>query len=282
MAGTSAHKVTDIISTVNCRIAIENLSPKTIWQTRCVSLDNVAIEEGLVSQAIVMDAVIHQNPSPPRFVDPEIPVDLETICLKAMEKTPARRYATAKEFADDLRRWMSSQPIKARRSVLATWRIRSIRDWLLIVGSAISVILVIGAIGVATKSPRSIGLSEQEVELLAQSAIQILHTKDVQTGLTKLTQAIEFNPKPEWLCERAYAKIRLNKIESALNDCERVLTKEPQHPRAHYLRYLALRNNRQFDEAYKELNIATILGDPIAKTEKRLLMKSKSQLIHKE
>ena len=58
--------------------------------------------------------VLHDEPRPPRRLNDRIPRDLETICLKAMAKEPARRYATAQDLADDLRRWLDGEPIQAR------------------------------------------------------------------------------------------------------------------------------------------------------------------------
>ena len=49
-----------------------------------------------------------------RLINPSIPRDLDTICLKCLRKDPDRRYATAAELAADLRRWSAGEPIKAR------------------------------------------------------------------------------------------------------------------------------------------------------------------------
>src|SRR5262249_34083253 len=54
----------------------------------------------------------------PRKLDKRIPVELETITLKCLAKTPAERYATAGELADDLRRWLGDQAIKAKPPTL--------------------------------------------------------------------------------------------------------------------------------------------------------------------
>jgi tRNA A-37 threonylcarbamoyl transferase component Bud32 len=58
--------------------------------------------------------VMDDEPRPPRQLNDKIPRDLETICLKAMAKSPARRYPSAKELAEDLRRYLNAEPIRAR------------------------------------------------------------------------------------------------------------------------------------------------------------------------
>ena len=58
--------------------------------------------------------VIHDDPVPPRQLQSKTPRDLETICLKCLEKDPQRRYARAADLADDLRRFQGHEPILAR------------------------------------------------------------------------------------------------------------------------------------------------------------------------
>jgi len=67
----------------------------------------------------VIGQILTSEPLPPRSHNPEIPVDLETICLKAMERDRARRYQSGAELRDDLRRFAASQPIQARRTGVA-------------------------------------------------------------------------------------------------------------------------------------------------------------------
>jgi serine/threonine protein kinase len=62
-----------------------------------------------------LQAVKEQPPESPRSLNPNVSRDLETICLKCLAKDPRRRYASAQALADDVRSWLDSRPIAARR-----------------------------------------------------------------------------------------------------------------------------------------------------------------------
>jgi serine/threonine protein kinase len=62
----------------------------------------------------LLHQVQHDDPPPPRRLVKGVAADLETICLKAMARERLQRYASAQELADDLRRYLSGQPIHAR------------------------------------------------------------------------------------------------------------------------------------------------------------------------
>ena len=62
----------------------------------------------------VLEQVATAEPVPPQRLNPGTPVDLQTICLKCLQKDPGRRYESSQSFADDLGRFLSNQPIWAR------------------------------------------------------------------------------------------------------------------------------------------------------------------------
>jgi eukaryotic-like serine/threonine-protein kinase len=69
-----------------------------------------------ISAMETVKQVIEFEPVAPSRVQYRVPRDLETICLKCLQKEPRKRYATAKEVADDLSRYLVREPIKARRT----------------------------------------------------------------------------------------------------------------------------------------------------------------------
>lgn len=78
-----------------------------------------------VDRQDVLRRILHAEPPPPRRLDPSLPRDLETIVLKAISKAREQRYTTARELADDLRRFLEGKPILARRP---SWPDRA-RKW---------------------------------------------------------------------------------------------------------------------------------------------------------
>ncbi|MFH0983186.1 MAG: protein kinase [Planctomycetota bacterium] len=66
-------------------------------------------------QSELLSQILFKEPTPPRKIVPTVPIDLQTICLKALEKSPGARYQTAKALADDLSSYLRDLAIVARR-----------------------------------------------------------------------------------------------------------------------------------------------------------------------
>jgi serine/threonine protein kinase len=104
-----------------------------------------------------LEQVRTQEPVSPRSLQPSLPRDLETICLKCLSKEPAQRYGTAKELADDLQRFLNNQPILARPASLQERALKFVKRNRLLVGltSAIILALLIGFISSSLQAARA-------------------------------------------------------------------------------------------------------------------------------
>jgi len=98
--------------------------------------------------AVILRQILTKEPPPPTKLNPRVPRDLETIILKAIEKDPDRRYASAEEFGEDLRRFLNFEPIRARPLGAASRTLRQIRRHRMgvTVGTLLAAVLVLSAL----------------------------------------------------------------------------------------------------------------------------------------
>jgi WD40 repeat protein len=118
--------------------------------------------------------VLSDEPRRPRLVQPAVPRDLEVICLKAMAKERGRRYGTARELADDLRRYLAGEPIRARRAGplerLVRWSQRN-RSLAASLAALVALLIVATVVSfMAARRFRRLALNETELRRKAQQA----------------------------------------------------------------------------------------------------------------
>jgi serine/threonine protein kinase len=148
------------------------------------------------SKMMLLHQVLYEEPRPPRRLNDKIPPDLETICLKALAKSPARRYATARELAEDLRRFLHGEPIQARPvgrvERLWRWCQRNPREASLI--SAVAILLIIVAAGATWfafreyKSREVAEAARQQADYERQSALAAQKQADHERQLALAAQ----------------------------------------------------------------------------------------------
>jgi serine/threonine protein kinase/Tfp pilus assembly protein PilF len=125
-------------------------------------------------QALLRE-IADTDPPAPRRWNPAVPIDLETIVLKAMSKEPEARYATARELMEDLQRFLDGQSVLARRPTPSQRAIRWLRRHPAAVGVAV-VGLVVFAVGSAVFSLRIYSEKEQ-----TRQAYDLLHDEQERT-----------------------------------------------------------------------------------------------------
>lgn len=101
------------------------------------------IHDGQDRQSL-LHQILNEDSKPARQIDPAIPIELETIVLKATQHSPADRYASADAFAGDLRRFLEERPILAKRPTV----VDQVRKWMRRHPSVVASILFTLAIGV--------------------------------------------------------------------------------------------------------------------------------------
>jgi formylglycine-generating enzyme required for sulfatase activity len=145
-------------------------------------------------QHVVLNRVLTEEPAPPSRLAPKVPRDLATICLKCLRKEPERRYASAEELADDLRRFQAGEPIRARPvgavERAGKWARR--RPALAaLLGVVLLALVGLTALSVVALDREQQALQEADKARKARDLlVRIFHIKDVEAGNTKTARQI--------------------------------------------------------------------------------------------
>ena len=151
------------------------------------------------SKNMILHQVLNEEPRPPRKINDKVPRDLETICLKALAKAPAQRYGTARELADDLRRFLKNEPIHARtirgweRAVKWARRRPAVAGLLVVaVMIAIGLPLLLTALlqnaEARAKLVQDLGAADEELGKKRENLIKVEQEMDRQKKLAKEDQ----------------------------------------------------------------------------------------------
>jgi serine/threonine protein kinase len=171
--------------------------------------------------AVVIAKVISSDPPEPRQLNPEIPRDLESICLKAMEKDPARRYLSVSELADDLANWQQGE-VTLARPISA---IERMRRWSRRSPAAARLTLSVAALLILAASG-SVGgvwlssLSSRELEAALASAHEETRKAAAETAKADLAAQRAHDGTAKANIERDRASHALEEHEQALADLQ--------------------------------------------------------------
>jgi serine/threonine-protein kinase len=139
----------------------------------------------------ILQKVIAEDPLPPSRLQARVPRDLETICLKCLQKSPARRYASAQDLADDLHRFLDGKPVRARpvgaAERVVKWVRRRPAAALLVVG-----LLVLSGAAVAT------GIWLRQQEAARRSALEQQEGRAREAIETALGRADDLRQEERW------------------------------------------------------------------------------------
>ncbi len=223
----------------------------------------------------IITAICTAEPVSPRRLNPRIPLDLETICLRTLEKDPQRRHATAALLAEDLRRFADGRPILSRRVTRVERAVKWVRRHKALTGAiagAIAVVVLASALTWSAWDARrreaesvrdarqreAVGLVDRAYERLAYYDYRVpeLATADIERAVALGARSVKLD------LARALACAGANDPAQALRHLAAAAQQDPNDPCVWYLRAWVQRQTEQQAAARATLDDADQRGGP--------------------
>ncbi|GIW89794.1 MAG: hypothetical protein KatS3mg109_0226 [Pirellulaceae bacterium] len=162
--------------------------------------------------------VLEVEPVSPRLINPSVPRDLETICLKCLQKEAARRYTTAGELAEELDAFLEGRPIKARPvgTVERAWRWCRRNPWLASAIATAAVFLMLAFLGLVTAYVYR-GWALRQSETSFREALAVINAFTTRVSEETLLNQPGMQPLRRDLLELALAHYR-NMLQQRSSD----------------------------------------------------------------
>jgi eukaryotic-like serine/threonine-protein kinase len=161
-----------------------------------------------------LEHVTGLDPVPPRQLQPQVPRDLNTICLKCLEKSPRQRYASADDLADDVRRFQAGMPIQARAVSAPERAIRWSRRYPAAAGLITALFL-----GLATTMALVVRLEfakQSEQRANAKSIASLQHAQD------SVRKSLVFLVEDEEMMRKGLYELRLRMLSAITEQAESI------------------------------------------------------------
>ena len=212
---------------------------------------------------MIVSQVLNEMPTPPRVLNDAIPTDLQNICLKAMDRDPRCRYASAAEMGEDLTQWSKGKPVKARPigplGKLMRWTKRHPS-----VAALSTAVLVVSAIGLAAvlhqwhRAEQNLTrfqdqqAATQRMSLLADQEKHAAQQARGQVISAVVSQQVLRNPSPgrKELTQQIVRSL-MSSFESGLEDYKGTAEQRPELAGAHLAVAWA---SRRLDDPEKALH----------------------------
>lgn len=209
----------------------------------------------------VITQILYKEPTSPRSINRLVPRDLDTICLKALEKDPLRRYASTADVAEDLRRFVEGRPILARRDgVLGrgmAW-VRRHRAWSAAIAGICALVMLATFFAYRSHVAES-KWTDAEFGRVFETAQLAAIEGDLKKAVAAIKQAEQLGAPPAQLSLlRGQLDLKAGNFQDACDALELAIREMPESVAAHALLVNAYGSNEQHE---KRMKVASRLAE---------------------